>query len=202
MSATAIPAPPPWRPSAVLPQPRKWTAAEFDQMNEAGWFAGRRPFLLDGVILEQGPMNPPHANALEMLIEAVRAAFGAGWRFRSQLPVHLDASNNPMPDLAVLAGQPGAHPNHPTTAALVVEVSDTTLTMDTTMKAERYATAGVPDYWVLDLEGRQLIVFRDPQPLPAGLGATAYRTRLVFGPADTVSPLAAPTSIRVADLLP
>jgi Uma2 family endonuclease len=61
----------------------------------------------------------------------------------------------------------------------------------------------VPDYWVLDLNGRQLQVFRDPEPLPAGLGATAYRTRLVFTPADRVSPLAVPAaSVPVADLLP
>ena len=48
-----------------------------------------------------------------------------------------------------------------------------------------------------------LLVFRHPQPLAAGLGATAYRTHLTLGPADTVSPLAAPgASITVGDLLP
>jgi Uma2 family endonuclease len=61
----------------------------------------------------------------------------------------------------------------------------------------------VPEYWVIDLEHRQLLVFRDPQPLPKGLGATAYKTHLTFGPADRVSPLAAPqASILVGDLLP
>ncbi len=75
--------------------------------------------------------------------------------------------------------------------------------MDTTTKAELYATAGVPDYWVIDLENRQLLIYRDPVALPAGLGATAYRTHLAFGPNDSVSPLAAPTaSVKVADLLP
>ena len=48
-----------------------------------------------------------------------------------------------------------------------------------------------------------LLVYRDPEPLPAGLGATAYRTHTVHGPDDTVSPLAAPhAAVRVADLLP
>jgi hypothetical protein len=61
----------------------------------------------------------------------------------------------------------------------------------------------VPDYWVLDVDGRRLLVFRDPEPLPAGLGATAYRTRLAFGPDEAVAPLAAPgAAVRVADLLP
>lgn len=85
-------------------------------MGELGWFERRRAYLLDGVILEQGPMDPPHANALEPLTEAVRAAFGSGWRFRIQTPLHVDSYNDPMPDLAVVAGKPGNHP-HLTTAA-------------------------------------------------------------------------------------
>src|SRR5579872_4732920 len=187
---------------STRPQPHRWTTAEFNHMGEMGWFEGRRAFLLDGVILEQGPMDPPHANALELLTEVIRTAFVSGWRFRIQTPLHVDTYNDPMPDLAVVPGKPGNHP-HPTTAALVVEVADSTLDTDTTEKAERYATAGVADYWVPDLNGRRSIVFRDPIPLPAGLGATAYRKQLILSPMDRVTPLAAPhASILVGDLLP
>lgn len=190
------PTPPP------RPQPHRWTTAEFHRMGEMGWFEGRRAFLLDGVILEQGPMDPPHANALELLTEVIRAALGTGWRFRIQTPLQVDNYNDPMPDLAVVAGRPGNHP-HPTSASLVVEVADTTLDTDITEKAERYASAGVADYWVLDLNGRRLLVFRNPTPLPAGLGATAYRTQLTLAPTERISPLAAPqASILVGDLLP
>jgi Uma2 family endonuclease len=203
MSATAVLSPPPWKPTSALPVVKKWTVTEFDHLGSLGAFAGRRAFLLDGVILEQGPMDPPHADALDVLNELVRAAFGPGWRFRIQTPLHLDEFNNPMPDLAVVWGAPGYYPDHPVSAALVVEVSDTTLQTDLTDKAERYATTGITDYWVLDLNGGVLHVLRDPQPLPAGLGATAYRTHLRLGRNDTVSPLAAPqATIRVVDLLP
>ncbi|MFO0825202.1 MAG: Uma2 family endonuclease [Gemmataceae bacterium] len=202
MSVLTIQAPP-WQPSSTVPQMRKWTVTEFDRLGELGCFEGRRAFLLDGVILEQGPMDPPHADAVEVLTEFLRTAFGVGWRFRIQLPLHVNTSNNPMPDLAVVAGTPGYRGVHPTTAALVVEISDTTLQSDLTDKAERYATAGIADYWVLDLNGRQPHVFRDPQPLPAGLGATAYRKHHIFGVNDSIAPLAAPNApIRVADLLP
>jgi hypothetical protein len=64
-------------------------------------FDGRRPILLDGVILEQGPMDAPHANGVERTDMAVRQAFGAGWRFRIQLPLVLSEFSDPMPDLAV-----------------------------------------------------------------------------------------------------
>ena len=149
-------------------------------------------------------MNPPHAIALELLVEVLRTAFGSGWRMRSQLPLVLGQETDPFPDLALVPGNPRAAPlSHPTTAALVVEVSDTTLAFDLTEKAELYATAGIPEYWVLDLNARQLHVFRDPAPLPANLGAVAYQMRTTLNPNDTVAPLAAPNSlITVSDLLP
>lgn len=191
-------------PPHAGPQPRtRWTVEQFNHMGDLGWFEGRRAFLLDGVILENGPMDPPHAIALERLCDALRAVFTSGWRHRVQMPLHVDQYNDPLPDYTVLPGVAQYGNGHPTSGSLVVEVADTSLMMDVTEKAERYATAGIKDYWVLDLNARQLIVFRDPVPLPAGLGATAYRTRTVLNPTDTVSPLAAPTAtITVGDLLP
>lgn len=84
-----------------------------------------------------------------------------------------------------------------------MEASDSTLAYDLTTKAEMFATAGVAEYGVLDVENRELHVFRDPQPLRTELGATAYQTHDTFGPNDSASPLAAPRAvIRVDDLLP
>ena len=192
------------QPPTVRPSIRtRFTVAEFHRLRELPSFAANRPFLLNGVIWEQGPMDSPHGNGVERTDAVVRAAFGVGWRFRVQLPLVLNQESDPMPDIAVIAGALVGSPGHPTTAALVVEVSDTTLEADLTEKAEAYATAGIADYWVLDVVGRELHVFRDPAPLPAGLGATAYRRHTTHDPADAVAPLAAPTAtIGVADMLP
>ncbi|WP_020472756.1 Uma2 family endonuclease [Zavarzinella formosa] len=66
---------------------------------------------------------------------------------------------------------------------------------DTNEKRLLYARSGIAEYWVLDINGRQLLVYRHPL-------AGDYDSSQTFGPADTVSPLAAPTSlVRVADLL-
>src|SRR5262245_48032979 len=184
-------------PATIGPRPlvMRWTVEQFNHMGDMGWFEGRRAFLLDGVIWEQGPMNPPHASALYLVGEAVRAIFATGWVVRVQMPMRVDEHDDPFPDVLVVAGAPRDFSSaHPVTASLIVEVSDTTLKVDTTEKAERYATAGVADYWVLDLTRRVLLVFRDPVPLPAGLGATAYRTQLTLNPTDRVSPLAAPSA--------
>jgi hypothetical protein len=61
------------------PRPVSWTCAEFHRFGDLGVFEGRRAMLIDGVILEEGPMNPPHAITLELVEEAIRTAFGTGW---------------------------------------------------------------------------------------------------------------------------
>jgi Uma2 family endonuclease len=196
MTAVLTPSPVP------SPHPFRWTVQLFHAIGAAGYFKGRRPKLIRGVLLEQGMMNPPHAEAGEKSEEAMRVAFGPGWRVRVQKPLVLSLDTDPEPDIAVIPGAPGALV-HPTTAVLVVEISDTTLDSDLTDMAELYATAGIPDYWVLDVVGRTLHVFRDPAPLPAGLGATSYQTRHTLPDTGTISPLAAPAAVvRVADLLP
>ncbi|HET6575654.1 MAG TPA: Uma2 family endonuclease [Fimbriiglobus sp.] len=190
-------------PSAAVmpPRPLLWTVAEFHRIAETGVFEGRRPILIRGVLLEQGPMNPPHALAIEHVMEALRVAFGAGWRIRVQLPLVLGLETDPLPDVAMIPGSVRGASDHPTTAALVVEVSDTTLALDLTEKAELYATAGIADYWVLDVTSRRLLVFRDPAPIAAG--GAAYRTHLTLAPTDSISPLAATgATIAVADLMP
>ena len=90
---------------------------------------------------------------------------------------------------------------HPTSAALVVEVSDTTLGYDLTVKAELYAAAGVAEYWVLDLAMRCLFVFRDPAPVAAN--GNSYRTHLTVRSGETIATLAVPEKIiEVSALLP
>jgi Uma2 family endonuclease len=180
-----------------------WTVDQFHYLGDLGMFEGRRAMLIDGVIVEEGQMNPPHRIALELTAEAVRAAFGAGWRVCVQMPLVLDQSTDPEPDVAVIAGSPRGMTVHPTTADLVIEVSDTSLRYDTTAKLRTYASARIAEYWVLDVNARQLLVFRNPTPDPAAPGEFTYAPPITFGPNDTVSPLASPTSVlKVADLLP
>jgi Uma2 family endonuclease len=186
---------PPPRVASIGPRPVRWTCAEFHRLGDAGAFAGRRAMLIDGVILEEGPMNPPHAITLGLVEEALRGAFPSGWWLRRQSPLILGDDLDPEPDLAVVAGRPRDFTTHPTGAGLVVEVADTSLDFDTTEKRLIYARAGIPEYWVVDVNGRLLLVHRDPL-------AGDYVSRQVFGPSETVTPLAAPASIvRVADLL-
>jgi Uma2 family endonuclease len=159
-----------------------------------GVFEGRRAMLIDGVILEEGPMSPPHAITLELVAEAIRTPFRARWWLRNQSPLVLGQDIDPEPDFAVVPGRPRDYAGHPTTADLVIEVADSSLDFDTNQKRLLYARAGLREYWVVDINGRRLLVYRDPQ-------AGDYATQQVLGPTDAISPLAAPAAVRVADLL-
>src|SRR5437763_1149905 len=128
MATLSIPQP---QAAVAGPRPVRWTAAEFHRLGDMGAFEGRRAMLIDGVILEQGPMNPPHAKSLGLVEEAIRTAFGTGWWLRHQSPLILGLGTDPVPDLAVVPGRPRDYTGHPTTADLVVEVADTSLDFDT-----------------------------------------------------------------------
>ena len=140
-------------------------------------------------------MNPPHAITLELVEEVLRIVFRTGWRIRSQSPLVLGQDLDPESDFAVIAGTARGSAGHPTTADLVIEVSDSSLDFDTNQKRLLYARAGISEYWVVDGNGRRLLVYRDPQ-------AGDYAAQQALGPADVISPLAAPAAmVRVADLL-
>ena len=190
--------------SRTGPRPYRWTCDEFHDLCDRGGFRGHRVILIDGAILEMTQPNPPHNLSLGLADDWLRTVFTTGYHIRNQMALDVGTENDPGPDLAVVIGSRRDYTTRQaTTAVLVVEVADSSLSLDTTTKAEVYATAGIEDYWVIDLENRKLLVFRDPVPLPAGLGATAYRTRLTLDPTDTISPLAAPTAtVCVSDLLP
>lgn len=190
-------------PPAAPPRPAvwKWSRADYHRLGELGFFRGQRVELIRGEVIEMSPMNSPHWASVVLVADALRAAFGPGLTVITQLPLALGDSE-PEPDAAVVSGLARDYAAaRPTTALLVVEVSDTTLGYDLSVKAELYAAAGIADYWVLDLNARVLHVLRDPRPVAAG--GAAYRSHQVLGPVERVAPLAAPAAaITVADLLP
>ncbi len=106
--------------------------------------------------------------------------------------------------MAVVAGKPRDYlTSHPTTAALVVEVADTTLAFDRRQKGSLYARAGILDYWIVNLVNRVLEVYRLPAADASAPLGYSYRERIRLTAGEAVSPLAFPAAtIAVADLLP
>ncbi len=187
------------------PQRRLWTRSEYERMTELGVIGPEeRLELIEGNIVVKMTQNSPHATAISLILEALRNPFSAGYVIRVQLPLDLGPVSQPEPDIAVVAGSirdfTGGHPG---TALLVVEVSDTTLATDRTLKAGLYAQAGIGEYWIVNLADRTLEVHRQPAPMSERPLGHYYRSVVQYTSEESVSPLAAPDhAVAVADLLP
>lgn len=142
--------------------------------------------------------------AIELANEALRTAFGPEWRVRVQLPIALDEESEPEPDVSVAPGPlRDSSETKPSRLVLVVEIAETGLALEREFKGSLYARAGVPEYWIVNLKGRVLEVYREPGPDAAALYGWAYRSVQSLHAGEHVSPLAAPTArVSVADLMP
>jgi Uma2 family endonuclease len=150
--------------------------------------------LLDGVLVEMSPQGPPHSYALRRLTRlAARVADHADLELIVQGPIDVGSPITlPEPDLAIVPVTP--IDRHPTGALLVAEMGNTSLRMDLGPKARIYATAGIPEYWLLDVQRSELVVHREPS------GATYADVRRC-GAGETVTAVAVALTVAVADLV-
>ena len=189
----------------TYPRTRRWTRVEYDRLIDQGVFQpGERLELLAGQLVVREPQGDPHSLTVELVHEALRAAFGSEWRVRTQLPVALDDHSEPEPDVSVAEGplHRGAEAK-PARLALVVEVAASSLTLDREEKGSLYARARVADYWIVNLVDRVLEVYRDPGPDPSASYGWTYLSIQRLPAGEHIAPLAVPTSrIAVIDLLP
>jgi Uma2 family endonuclease len=191
--------------SGTQPNEQRMTRDEYIRLSEEGYFQDRRVQLIGGEVIEMPAQKNLHAMGVSLVQNALQQAFGPNYWARGQATLNLSPVSVPDPDVAVIAGAIRTHNRAaiPTTALLVVEVSETTLAFDQTRKASLYAAAGIEDYWVLNLIDSQLEVYRYPQADPAQPFGYAYANVVILGPADYVTPLALPAArIPVVDLLP
>jgi Uma2 family endonuclease len=171
---------------------------EFLRMVEAGVFEDRRVELVDGVVYDMTPQLSPHASAIRRCRRALQDIFSpAEYEVDAQLPLDLGHRDMPEPDLAVVLREAtDYYASHPTEAALVVEVADTSLYHDRKRKGRMYAEAGIEDYWILNLARNVLEVYRNP-------AEGEYRTRSILHRGEQIAPLARPDALlAVDDLLP
>jgi Uma2 family endonuclease len=185
------------------PAVHRWTREEYFRLTDSGHFNGQRVELIDGKIIDMPAQKNGHVIAVEKTQEALKKAFGRKFWVRAQATLDLGPYSVPDPDVAVVPGPRRADVDYPTEAVLVVEVSDTTLWYDRNRKATVYATAGIAEYWIVNLVDGQLEVHRNPVDDRARRNRRRYQTVTVIRPGSAVSPLAAPRSkVAVVNLLP
>lgn len=159
----------------------RYSLEDYHRLIESGGFdEDTRVELIEGLLVEMRPKSPAHENALEWLTEwLVMGVDRDRYAVRVQSAVTLDASE-PEPDVAVVP-RDVARPYHPATAALIIEVAVSSLRHDLRVKPPLYARAGIPDYWVLDLDGRRVVAHTQP-------GADGYGVVTVVPAGEPVMP--------------
>jgi Uma2 family endonuclease len=151
------------KPERIRPLKR----AEYDRLVEAGVFENEKIELLRGMLVAMSPHGDLHAWLVERLNHLFVAGIvrlGVDERFsvRPALPYAASDDSEPEPDVAIVPPRGFGEP-HPQRAFLLIEVADSSLRKDRRIKRSIYAEAGVPEYWIVDVDGRAVEVYREPR---------------------------------------
>lgn len=163
--------------SLIFERRFRWTRQLFLEMADQGAFGDLRLELVKGELVVRRSMGVPHARVIEELSELLVPALVRRARVRVQLPLNVDDESLLVPDLAVVDRQ-ASKEDHPWTALLVIEVSDSSARFDRIVKAPLYAQAAVGAYWQFDLQKRAVEVFSEPREGAWGRTTRVSRGRL------------------------
>ena len=183
----------------TAPARHRFTIDDLERMVRAGILReDARVELIEGELYDMNPIGWAHQACVDWLTASFVRQLGDRAIVRAQGPIRLGDRSLPQPDLTLLRPRADYYRLEGPAASdvlLLVEVSDTTLAYDRDVKVPLYAQAGIPEVWVVDLAGGQMLVFREPD-------AGRYRMSAVVRPGEPVSPLAFPDLVvDVAALL-
>src|SRR5690348_308562 len=181
----------------LLPGP--FTVDTYHRLAELGVLdEDNRVELLEGQIVPMAPIGARHAACVTRLTNLLARRAGRDAWVSVQNPVVLAERWEPQPDIAVLhepGGLSGARLPGPQDVQLVIEVADTSLERDRDLKIPRYAAAGIPEAWLVDLTGEIIFVCRAPGP-------DGYQEVVTLQRGATLQPLLLPTiAIAVDEIL-
>lgn len=173
----------------IQPTRRRFSVDEYHRMAEAGILGeDDRIELIEGEIVEMGPIGWRHHSCVMRLDRWFHAALGKAAFVSIQGPLRLNAGTEVQPDVVLLRPRPDKYASQPPTLAdvlLVVEVGDSSARLDHQVKSPLYAREGIPDLWLAELDDDVVLVPRDPAP-------DGYRTSRIYRRGESISPLAFP----------
>jgi Uma2 family endonuclease len=168
---------------------------EYDRLVELGCFEDERIELLEGALVEMSRQRPPHMFVIRKLTTFLVRAVGERAVVQVQGPFAAGDDSEPQPDLAIIPDEDYARA-HPSRAFLIVEVADSSLRKDRLIKARLYARAGVPEYWIVNLDKHVVEVHRAPD-------GDRYARVTTHASDETIRPEAFDDiAVRIADMLP
>lgn len=193
--ATQHPAIEPTDSPSAEPGPRLFTIDELEAMVRLGIIGqDERVELIEGQIVKMNPQGTGHIWSVTRLIE--HFARRPGTTIATQGTLQLVEWSGPEPDLVVLRAS-ASRRRRPTAndALLVVEVANTSLRYDRETKAPLYARAGIPEYWIVDLNGERIEAYTEP-------AEDGYHAVRIYVRSEQLAPLFEPSlSVSVDAIL-
>jgi Uma2 family endonuclease len=169
--------------------PKRFTLTEYHRLIELGFLAeDDRVELIRGELVQMAAKGTLHSVCNTKLLRELDRLVGNRAVVRGQEPIVLPDDSEPEPDVAIAQGQPDdylSHHPYPNDILLVIEVSDSTLQYDQTVKLSLYAENQIQDYWIVNLVTNQLE--RYTQPYQDTQGNFGYRIRQIALRNETVT---------------
>lgn len=174
----------------------KWSIDDYHLMIKSGVLNNRSVELIEGEIIEVSPESPLHRFTNDSIAEYLRELLHEKAKVFESHPITLNDSE-PEPDIAIVClpntNYLTRHP-YPQDIYWLIEISSTTLEDDLNRKKRIYASAGINEYWIVDLKNMDLVIFRESS-------GNDYKTKATINN-GAIAPLAFPEiSIAVNTLL-
>lgn len=177
---------------------RTWTVDDYHRMGEAGVLGeDDRVELIEGEIIEMSPIRTRHARAVNVLAHLLHQQVGERAIVSVQNPIRLSERSEPQPDLALLRWRDDFYPVLPSAddVHLVIEVADSSLAFDRSVKLPLYAAGGITEAWLVDLVGGVVEVHLDPS-------RSGYARQSIHGPGEVITAVAiSDVAVPVAEIV-
>lgn len=152
--------------TTLAPQRMKFTVDSYYKMAEHGLLEkDRQVELINGDIIDRSPINSKHARIVDLITEALIIHLSRKAIVRAQNPLSIGEKSEPEPDVLVAKFEHHRYgENHPVPGdvLLLIEVADSSLSFDRSIKKALYAEAGIPEYWIINLVDEQVEIFQKP----------------------------------------
>ncbi len=170
-------------------QVKSFTLEEYHQLTKIGFFKEDDHIqLINGELIEMAAKGTIHETCLRKLWKELPIVIGNRATLQSQAPITIPPKSEPEPDFAIIKNRDDDYlSSHPqgTDILLVIEVADSSIDYDQTVKIPLYAKAGIADYWIFNLLDNCLECYSEPYQNQQG--KFGYSSKRIFLPPQVIS---------------